>query len=194
MTHFKLLASGLDVSKLAAEIASQPDLFDEVTDRQDYPGSAHRDSKTIFLRWCKGLDVKSAFSEIPAFDFPAMGKLATARELINYAIHRAGAQQLGRVLVVSLRPGGVVTPHADEGAYADFYERFHIVLKSEPGNIFRCEDETVEMKTGDLWCFNHKTEHEVRNMSDSNRIHLIIDMVAPEFRRERMNHEDQHAV
>ena len=160
MTHFLRLATGLDVSKLMGELDAQPQLFDEITGRQDYPGSAHKDTKCVFLRWCKGLDVTSAFTEIPAFDFPAMGKLPAAHELINYSIHRANAQQLGRVLIAKLRPGGVITPHADEGAYADFYERFHVVLKSEDGNIFRCEDETVEMKTGDLWCFNHKSEHE----------------------------------
>lgn len=188
VNHFQRLASGLNVTPLVDAIARQEDLFSEITKRQDYAGSAHADTRSIFLRWCKGLDVQSAFTEIPAFDFPAMGKLAEARELIQYTIRRVQAQEFGRALIVALRPGGIIMPHADEGAYADHYERFHIVLKSEPGVLFRCDDETVEMKPGELWCFNHKIEHEVRNHSGHERIHLIMDMVAPQFRRERHQH------
>lgn len=188
MIHFERLSTGLNVSKLLSAIKAQPSLFSEITGRQDYEGSAHKDTQSIFLRWCKGLSVDSAFSEIPAFDFPAMGKLPEAQELINYAVRRVGARQLGRVLIASLRPGGTIVPHADEGAYADYYERFHIALQSDEGNWFRCEDEAVFMAAGDLWCFNHKAEHQVRNYSDRDRIHLIIDMVAPQFRSERIRH------
>jgi Aspartyl/Asparaginyl beta-hydroxylase len=184
VTHFQKLASGLAVFPLLSAIDAQPKLFKEISGRQDYQGSAHQDTKSIFLRWCKDLGVSSAFTEIPAFDYPAMGKLPEAQELIQFAIRAAGGQKLGRVLIVSLRPGGVITPHADEGAYADHYERFHIVLKSE-SVIFKCADEWVEMEPGDLYWFNHKEQHEVASYSKEPRVHMIIDMVAPKFRRER---------
>lgn len=185
MRNFELLSTGLNVGPLSGALKRQPELWGEITGRQDHPASPHKDTECVFLRWCKNLDVQSVFTEIPAFDFPAMGKLREAHELINYTIRRVSALQLGRVLIVSLRPGGVITPHADEGAYADYYERFHIVLKSEYGNVFQCDEELVEMKTGELWCFNHKTEHTVRNLSDQPRLHMIIDAVAPKYRRER---------
>lgn len=188
MRSFELLSSGLDVEPLNEALKRQTELWDEVTGRQDYPGSAHKDTKAIFLRWCKGLDVQSAFTEIPAFNFPAMGKLKEAHNLINEITSRAGAKELGRILIVNLRSGGAITPHADEGVYADYYERFHLVLHSESGNIFKCDGEEVEMKTGELWWFNHKECHEVVNKSQSDRIHLIIDAVAPTFRRERLSH------
>lgn len=186
MVHFKLIQSGIDVSKLASSLAAQPSLFDEITDRQDFEGSAHKDTRAIFLRWCKGLSLLSAFTEIPAFNFPAMGQLTEAHELINKITSEVHAKELGRVLIANLRSGGVITPHADEGAYADHYERFHLVIKSEAGNEFICGGETVEMKTGELWWFNHKQEHTVLNRSASDRIHLILDAVAPAYRHERI--------
>lgn len=188
MINFRTVASQIDVSKLVSQLDSKPALFNAVTDRQDYEGSAHKDTRAIFLRWCKGLSLVSAFTEIPAFNFPAMGELTEAHELINKITSEVGARELGRILIVSLRPGGVITPHADEGAYADHYERFHIVLKSEPGNIFYCGDESVEMKTGELWWFNHKENHRVVNHSNAERIHMIVDCVAPNYRRERIAH------
>lgn len=188
MRNFECLSTGLDVCPLMRAIARQSELFAQTTTRQDYPGSAHKDTSTIFLRWCKGLDVQAAFTEIPSFDFPAMGKLQEAHELINYTLRRVSATELGRVLIVSLHSGGVITPHADEGAYADHYERFHIVLASEGGVIFRADDESVEMRPGELWYFNHKAEHEVRNLSGHPRLHMIIDAVAPSYRQERMAH------
>lgn len=192
MRNFAHLSSGLDVQPLMAAISRNPQIWTEHTERQTYPGTAHEDTECIVLRWCKGIDFKSAFAEIPAFNYPAMGLLLEAHELINYTIHRVGARELGRVLVVNLHVGGKVRPHTDEGAYADHYERFHIALDAEPGCLFNCADETIEMKTGELWCFNHKTEHSVHNLSEKPRLHLIIDCVAPEFRYQR--HEVKLAV
>lgn len=185
MHHFERLSCGLEVGPLVEALHRQPELWNETTGRQDYPGSAHRDTQAIFLRWCKGLDVQAAFTEIPAFDFPAIGKLRESHELINYAIRRVNGQELGRVLIAKLRPGGVITPHADEGLYADYYERFHIVLESEDC-LFECGTETAEMKTGELWWFNHKEKHQVWNISARPRLHMIIDMVAPAFKKERL--------
>lgn len=185
MHNFECLRTGLVVYPLVRALSKQPELWNEISTRQDYPGSAHLDTESIFLRWCKGLDVEAAFTEIPAFDFPAMGKLPEARELINETLQLAGATELGRVLIVSLRAGGKILPHADEGAYADHYERFHIVLESEEGNIFNCGNESERMRPGELWCFNHKTKHEAWNHSANPRIHLIIDAVAPKYRKER---------
>lgn len=174
------------MTPLNEAVARQPDLWNEIQERQKFSGSPHGDTETIFLRWCKGLNLHSAFTEIPAFDCLAMGKLLEAHEHINYALSLASGQKLGRVLIVKLRPGGVITPHIDEGDYADHYERFHVVLKSQAGVLFTCGNEAVQMKAGEVWWFNHKEVHEVHNLSQSDRIHMMVDMVAPKFRRERM--------
>lgn len=185
MENFKRLQTGFDVERLSSQLSAQPDLWSEITERQKYPGSAHKDSESIFLRWCAGKTVDAAFSEIPAYNYPAFAKLPAAQELVQMVMLHANAKELGRALVVNLKAGGKVDQHIDEGSYADHYERFHVVIDSKPGNLFFCGNEAVEMKTGDIWWFNHKLEHWVQNDSDSPRIHLIVDVVAPSFRRER---------
>lgn len=185
MQNFQRLTTGLPVAALNAAIGRQPELWAEITDRQSYDGSAHRATETIFLRWCKGQTLEAAFTEIPAIDYPATVKLPGAYSLIQEAMKKIGSTELGRVLIVSLKPKGMITAHVDEGAYADHYERFHLVLEAEVGNCFFCDDEMVEMKPGELWNFDHKKSHWVWNDSDNPRVHLIIDAVAPDFRRER---------
>ena len=37
-------------------------------------------------------------------------------------------KDMGRLLIVNLKPSGHVTKHNDQGTYADHYSRFHLVL------------------------------------------------------------------
>jgi hypothetical protein len=189
--NFGLIRTGVDVKPVMEALEKKPHLFDQITARQTTPGSPHRDTKAIFLRWCKEQSVHAAFNELEAIDYPALEELPEARPLIAEIMRAAGSKILGRVLIASLSPGGLIDAHADEGAVADHYERFHLPLKSEPGNWFYSQlpnskvREVVHMKPGEIWWFNHKRWHELENASQSPRLHLIVDCVAPKFRRER---------
>lgn len=188
--NFKCLAIGVPVEGLLKAIERKPELWKQITARQTTPGSPHTDTESIFLRWCKMDSLMSVFTEIPAFDWSAYDELPEAREIVDRVLREVGAKELGRVLIAKLEPNGFITPHADEGDYADHYERFHVVLKSAKGNEFFSETDahnwhSEEMLTGELWWFNHKDRHCVHNGSSEPRIHLIVDAVAPEYRRQR---------
>lgn len=188
--NFALLKSRVDVYPLLKAVERNHNLYGQITARQETPGSPHGDTKAIFLRWSRELSIRAAFEDIEAVDFPAFFQLPEARDLIAEVVKATGATKLGRVLITSLKPDGVILPHADEGAVADHYERFHVVLKSEPGNFFYSQisdnkGEYVHMKEGEIWWFNHKRPHWVENNSDCERVHLIVDAVAPAYRRER---------
>jgi hypothetical protein len=184
------VCSGLPVAALLAAVQGDPELWRQITARQDHPASPHRDTEAIFLRWCAGLDVASVFSDLHAVDYPAFHKLHRHLwPLMDVAYANVGGLEMGRAMIVNLKPGGFITPHADEGAYADRFERFHIPLQAEDGNEFHVQGddgaETAQMRPGELWWFNHKRLHAVGNNSDAPRIHLILDIVAPRYRRER---------
>lgn len=190
MNHFARIAEGIDVQPLLAAIEANPKLWEEITARQKTPGSPHHDTQAIILRWCESQTIQSVFTDIPAVDYPAYAKLPEARPLMNKVFELAEGFELGRVIIADLKPGGKIDKHLDEGAYADYYDRFHLVLTSDPGNRFFVEyapgcQEWVEMKPGELWWFNHKQPHFVENESSSGRIHLIVDMVSPKWRRWR---------
>lgn len=189
MENFQRLASGLNVKPLLEAISRQPDLWNELKARQLTPGSPHHDTETIFLSWSKEQTIEACFNDIITVPYPASEYLPEARNLVDQLLDLVKAKELGRVIITKLLPGGSIDAHTDEGAYADYFERFHICLDSEPGNLFFCgEDDLGEyayMRGGEAWWFNHKARHWFINASPVPRLHLIIDAVAPLFRRER---------
>lgn len=186
---FECLTQSLDTRPLLKAIEAQPDLWNQITARQTTQGSPHVDTRTIFLRWAAAQTLEAVFNDIEAIDYPAMAMLNEAAPLVETAQMLAGASQVGRIIITSLKPGGYIKPHADEGKYADHYERFHLVLQSEPGNLFWLVNNAVPayrlMHAGELWWFNHKCTHWVKNNSKEERIHLIIDMVSDRYKVER---------
>lgn len=146
--------------------------WDDHTFRQDFPGSAHKDTKAIILRGPEVIDL-SALNNLSAVDYPY--SLPDTQFVVSCARALLPVREVGRIFVVSLRAGGHITRHADEGAYARHFSRMHVSLQSEQGNDFECGGETIHMQPGTVWSFNHHAEHEVWNRSQRERIHIIID-------------------
>ncbi len=155
----------------------QNPVWDRQTIRQDFPNSCHKDTESILLRF-QSLEQsgQSFLEDIQCNDTEEYVLFPEARSIIMWLMARVQGTQLGRCVIVKLPPGGVVEPHKDEGASAEFYKRYHVVLQADPGVRFTCEDETVEMVTGQVWWFDNEKTHFVRNESGSDRIHLVIDI------------------
>lgn len=170
-SNFKRLGHGFFTGPVLAELAGNP-LWDHLTFRQDFPASPHRDTKAIIVRGPARIGIEAQES-LDAIDYPY--DLPCTRATILHALALLPVKEVGRVFVVSLRAGGHIVAHADEGAYAAHYSRMHVSLQSDEGNEFRCGEETIHMLPGTVWTFNHHVEHEVWNRSDRERIHIIID-------------------
>lgn len=179
MSNFQRLLTGLNVAPLLDALDANPSLWREITARQDTPGSPHHDTESIWLRGPKEITYDSVFNDTQCVDYPAMTELlAPLHDLVAPVLNQLDLGRLGRVMLAKLLPGGVIDPHEDQGRYAKNYQRYHLVLTSDEGNVFECDGEQVHMAPGELWWFNHRGLHTVRNDSDTPRIHLIIDTVA----------------
>lgn len=188
-TIFKKIAIGIDVTEMNAALYHEHEIWNQIKARQETPGSPHSETKTIFLRWARDRSPEAAFTQIEAVNYPALANFPEAEDLIAKFFSLVPVLELGRVIIVSLKPGGKIAEHFDDGEYADHYQRFHLVLDSKDGNIFyghHSDDhkEAVHMKTGELWWFDNKKPHEVENTSDAPRVHLIFDAVAPAYLRD----------
>ena len=89
------------------------------------------------------------------------------------------AYELGRVLITRIPPGGQILPHRDDaGEYVNMRDiaRYHVVIQGLPGSLYHCGNETVNMRTGQIWWFNAKLDHAVINESADDRIHLLCDV------------------
>lgn len=185
---FERILTDLPVQALLNEIDEIPELWELDTWRAETPGSPHVDTRCIMLRlpevlWNPSRVTQEAvFEDLTVDDLPSLQQLPTAAKLVRDLVEATGAIRVGRVMIAELKAGGWIRPHVDEGGYADHYDRFHIVLQSAKGNRFSVGAETEEMRDGEAWWFNHKMGHFVQNFSNSPRIHLIIDLVAPKYR------------
>ena len=185
---FLRIRDNLNVRPLIQELDSNLSLWSQITKRQDYEGSAHKETQSIFLRWCRGGSVEEAFTDLDAIDYPALDALPAARALMGDFTEITKVQKVGRCLLTLLPPGSRITAHADEGAYAEHYQRFHICVMNFFDSNFYCHrDDTygefVNMSGGELWWFNHQQKHWVNNDSAYPRVTMIIDAVAPEYKR-----------
>lgn len=186
--RFAMIAEGVNVAPLLAKIEAQPALWTWNTTRQSYPGSAHADTETIYLRWATDPSVMGGFYCLESEDLLATLTRITPEigPLFQGVLRHIGCGEqpdVGRVIIVKLAPHGHIAEHVDEGPYADKYDRFHLCLSGT--SSFYVEGEWREMKPGELWWFNHKRSHKVHNFGHGPRVHLIIDLVAPAYRAKR---------
>ena len=149
-----------------------PELWDEDMMRTTFEGSPHKEVSDILLRFGKpdGDDLMVA-------DRPGIQKLPMAKTLALDLMRGVGGTQLGRMVITRLDPGKKILPHNDvKGIYCNWYSRYHVVLQGLPGSLFSCGDETVNMRTGEIWWFDAHAEHFVANNSGDDRVHMLVDV------------------
>jgi len=179
MKHFTRIPFDFDPAQALQELDVLPDLWKQITARQDFPGSDHKDTETIYLRGPAKLDVPADYMAVGnAVDYlDNIEALPACEALLRDALATIGATELGYVMVVKLKAGGEVTPHIDEGPYSDHFTRFHLVLSTNDRCKFSVWPELCRMKAGELWQFDHKSLHAFINNGDTDRIHIIFDAV-----------------
>lgn len=169
---YQLLAA-FDTEAAARELQSHAPLWDAFTLRQSLPGSAHYETKCIPLRG--NLSFPFAL-DITRTRTPYADLLPECMSLANKLLAGLPVLEVGNVLLASLRAGGRIVPHEDEGPYAEYFTRIHIVIDSEPGNLFIVGGETHAPRNGDVFIFNHHLTHTAENHSDKERVHMIVDV------------------
>lgn len=176
MQYFKLVRDGIDPAPFLAEIAANQEAFEANRGRQEKI-AVQRESLAIPLRGLKASaiagrkrrDVHESRWTTGSRQFPV------ARAFLKQSAH-AMDSLLSRAKIVCLPPGHRVYPHIDRGEYYRLRNRYHLVLRSS-GSWMRAGDEELWMQAGELWWFDNKQEHEARNDSTSDRIHLIFDLL-----------------
>ncbi len=152
---------------------------------RDYPQGPFGDTESVILRFPPRSvhETEEAlrrheqnFDQHENVDQPVFKLLPEARPLVFGLMAAVQGERLGRVIINKLRPGGVIYPHKDTPAHAEYWDRHHIVLQSQPGVIFRAGSEKVYMAPGEIWWFDNSVEHEVINNSADDRIHMVIDI------------------
>lgn len=171
MRYFQKLVEGVQVLPVLHALVRKPHLWNVDRLRTTFEGTPHAQVDDVLLRFGK-----ADGDDLEATDRAAMTETAAKPLLLN-VMQLVSGSRLGRAVVTKLEPGRKIMPHADvKGAYCDYYTRYHLVLQGLPGSLFTCGDETVNMRTGELWYFDAHAEHSVMNNSPDDRIHLLVDV------------------
>ncbi|MBK3774771.1 hypothetical protein GAY31_11450 [Azospirillum brasilense] len=173
LKHFRLVGT-FNPEPLQQAVLENAERFGDLTFRQETPGSAHPDTETIYLRLPPEISVDAVFNSVEEVNYPAW-QIEAFRNLCLSIAQSEGAE-LGRAMVIKLKPGGVISGHIDDGYYANNSERYHAVIASNPKAWLRANDEKLSMPPGSVWWFDKHVWHDGANMGDTDRIHLVLDL------------------
>ncbi len=189
MRNFLKIAEGVQTRPLLNAIYRKPHLWKADDFLRKFPQGPFGETDTIYLRFQEHVPVENdeqlelykqnKLAGVDLHECPwrtEINELPEARQHIMALMAATGATRLGRCMLNRIVPGGRIFPHADSPWHASYWDRYHVVLQSTAGNTFRCGDETVWMREGEVWWFQNAIEHEVINNSDEDRIHLVIDL------------------
>lgn len=181
MRNFLRLAEGVDVQPMLLALYRQPQLWNQITFRTDWPDSPHREVSDILLRVQRRDGTCTDRRE--CIDYPAYAAFPQVRRFVAALMAQVEGERLGRVLFTCLPPGRKIYPHEDIGPTAihydtePYYSRFHLCLQAAAESVFCCGDEVCHMAPGEVYWFNNALTHWVENGSDTlNRLHLIVDI------------------
>jgi hypothetical protein len=89
-----------------------------------------------------------------------------------------------RIRFLRLRAGGEIFLHSDPLHHIDpALIRIHVPVQTNPSVAFYVRGVRLQMLPGETWFVDVRFKHSVRNAGDTDRVHLVIDVVAnPEIR------------
>ena len=184
MKAFELIATELDVSLLLEQLEAHPELWDENRTRTGHAGSVHGEVNDILVRFNKPTtDFDTALNDTVCYWQPALNSLPVVPSMIYPLMFNLLGDQIGRIIITKLKPGGEIGWHEDHGTPATHYQRFHLCLKNAPGAAFEFkvgdEVQSIEPTVGDLFIVANQLPHRVVNRSAQERWTMIIDIRTP---------------
>lgn len=179
--NFEKIICGVSIDLLLRQLEANPQLWNQNPERKIGVASPHAQMSDIWLRFRD----KSELNEVRNYGephiprwYPSADKLTEIKRIALDMMAQFRAVQLGGILITKIPPGGKILPHDDRGRWHPefFNTKIYIPLKSNLGCVNICEDDSVNMKAGEVWTFDNLKTHSVENNGDTDRITLIISM------------------
>ena len=184
--NFKYLAKAdvSDIINMANHLTQKHWTLDS-TRQKRY--EAHTNTQTINIIYDEDFRHMSP-SKHPAFDVfgpvihPLMPYIANYYE--NMAENKSCLDKYGqgyfiRINLVKLLAQGSIPEHQDKNFSLAHSHRIHIPIITNDQVFFTVGDETINMQVGEIIEINNRRNHSVKNDSQEDRVHLIIDFVIP---------------
>lgn len=179
MSHFTMIAQGIDVEPLLLELEDHPQLWNARPERRA-GNSPHRETSDIWVRYATEeaiADPEFAWKPHRSVWWPAADWLPAVSDIID-TVRRAlgGWLNLGGILITRIPPGKEVYWHDDRGTWhAEHYTtKVWIVLRGNDRCVNHVEGESMVWHPGEAWSHDNLLRHRVENRGDTERIVLIL--------------------
>ena len=142
--------------------------------RQKLGVELFKDTETIELIW-----------DFDSFDVTEINKITKYYYMLNINnfveklkpiyFQNYGDGHFIRILLVKLKKKSFIKPHTDVGVSLTTCHRTHIPIITNQYVYFTVNNETKNLKEGEIWEISNQKRHSVKNESDIDRVHLILD-------------------
>lgn len=173
--------TNVDIELLLKQLKANPQLWNENPERKNADGSPHVQMSDIWIRFRDKAELVEPKNyhepHLPVW-YPASLILNEVKRIALDVMTLFRAVQLGGILITKIPAGGEIKPHHDRGGWhAEYYNtKIYIPLESNPSCINTCEDDSVNMRAGEMWTFDNLKTHSVTNDGDTDRVTLIITL------------------
>lgn len=170
---FSKLPFKIDVSRMRQYLESHPEVFGEYSERTI--SGPHSRTTDIWLRYNDYSNIGEHFNDMhfPVW-YPRAFDVPNAIDIPMTLMAAVEGEHLGGVIVTKLPAGESIDPHIDFGWHTEFYDKFYIAVKNEPGARLCFDSGCIEPEEGDIYWFENTVKHWVENTSNCDRIALIV--------------------
>ena len=151
----------------------------EIRNSKAKVGNTNLDTRALMLKYKSSASVGKGFMDYEKNDTETLNKLRPILENIISDIKNFYGYEnlkLTNIIFTELRKGGIIPEHIDEGKMLSTNHRIHIPIISNPDVKFVLDHKEYYLEPGHGYEINNQILHEVRNESDVDRIHMIIDL------------------
>lgn len=179
MVPFEKIADGVNMGLLQQQLADNPQLWGEHGARKDAEGSPHSEMIDIWARYNRrDLVTSDIAAEHESVWYPGSLLIPEVRRISYALMSLVEGERLGGVLLTKTPAGGKIDRHVDGGWHAEYYTKYYVAVKSEPGTQFYFEADgkllSIEASTGDIYRFRNDIPHGVFNCSEADRIAMVV--------------------
>ena len=137
------------------------------------------DTRALMLKYKSTAATGPGFVDYEKNDVEILNKLQPILKQIVSDIkkfYRYENLKLTAILFSELKKGGIIPEHSDAGKMLTTHHRIHIPLVSDPAVKFTLDHKDYYLEPGHGYEINNQLVHDVRNESNIDRIHMIIDL------------------
>ena len=175
--NFKFIGN-IDVQNIREQVLLiSEDIWNHDTSRQEIE-TKHSSTNFVPIKWNYESLTTGKEAEVNT-EYVEQFNLQNFIEEITDIIKKSyGNGTVVRMLFTRMNPNSKILPHKDAGESLIRAHRIHVPIFTNENCLFTVNEETINMKPGEIWEIDNSETHSVENNSNNYRIHFIIDYMS----------------